>query len=360
MKNTYPLPRIDDLFDHLQGASPFSKIYLNVHGDDERGVLTLSGFLYDSFIDDILVYSKTGEDYDHYLRIKGVDFTIYRDASGVGLGGVLMYKGKVIAYVSSQLKTCEKNYPTYDLEVVAVVFILKLWRHYLYVVHCKVFTDHQSLQYIFSQRDLYLRQHRLLELLKYYDITILSHPDKANVVADSLSRKTSCIGSLVANSVDERPLSRDVHKGVDFTIYRDASGVGLSGVLMYKGKVIAYVSSQLKTHEKNYPTHDLEVVAVVFMLKLWRHYLYGVHCKVLTDHQSLQYIFSQRDLYLRQHILLELLKYYDITILYHPDKANVVADSLSRKTSYIGSLVTNSVEERPLARDVQRLANNLI
>ena len=147
---------------------------------------------------------------------------------------------------------------------------------------------------------------------------------------------------------------------MDFTVYCDASRVGLGGVLMQKGKVIAYASRQLKVHEKNYPTHDLELAAVIFVLKLWRHYLYGVHCEVFTDHRSLQYIFSQRDLNLRQRRWMELLKDYDLTILYHPGKANVVADALSRKTSSMGSLATIRVEERPLARDVQRLANSLV
>ena len=89
-------------------------------------------------------------------------------------------------------------------------------------------------------------------------------------------------------------------EGVDFTVYCDSSGVGLGGVLMQKRKVIAYASRQLKSHEKKYPTHDLELAAVVFVLKLWRHYLYGVHCEIFTYHRSLQYIFSQRDLNLRQ------------------------------------------------------------
>ena len=63
---------------------------------------------------------------------------------------------------------------------------------------------------------------------------------------------------------------------------------------------MAYASQQLKTHERNYPTHDLELAAIVFALKIWRHYLYGVHCKIFTDHQSLKYLFSQKDLNLRQ------------------------------------------------------------
>ena len=88
------------------------------------------------------------------------------------------------------------------------------------------------------------------------------------------------------------PVLTLTEEGVDFTVCCDASGVGLGGVLMQKGKVIAYAYRQLKSNKKNYPTHDLELAAVVFILKLWHHYLYGVHCEIFTDHQSLQYIFS--------------------------------------------------------------------
>ena len=143
--------------------------------------------------------------------------------------------------------------------------------------------------------------------------------------------------------------------GVDgFVVYCDASRVGLGCVLMQKGKVIAYASRQLKPHEKNYPTHDLELAAVVFALKIWRHYLYGVHVDVFTDHKSLQYVFTQRELNLRQRRWLELLKDYDMSVLYHPGKANVVADALSRVS--MGS-VSHVVEgKKELARDVHRLA----
>ncbi|WMV41372.1 hypothetical protein MTR67_034757 [Solanum verrucosum] len=103
---------------------------------------------------------------------------------------------------------------------------------------------------------------------------------------------------------------------------------------MQNGKVIAYASRQPKVHEKNYLTHDLELAAVVFSLKIWRHYLYGVHVDVFTDHKSLQYVFSQKDLNIRQQMWLELLKDYDMSVLYHPGKANVVADALSRFSIY--------------------------
>ncbi|GJZ22721.1 putative reverse transcriptase domain-containing protein [Tanacetum coccineum] len=106
---------------------------------------------------------------------------------------------------------------------------------------------------------------------------------------------------------------------------------GLGAVLMQREKVIAYASRQLKPHEENYTTHDLELGAVIFALKIWRHYLYGTKCTVFTDHKSLQHILRQKELNMRQRRWLELLADYDCEICYHPGKANVVADALSRK-----------------------------
>ena len=117
----------------------------------------------------------------------------------------------------------------------------------------------------------------------------------------------------------------------DFAIYTVASKEGLGYVLMQNGKVIAYAAHKLKTHEANYPTHDIELAAVVFALKKWRHYLYGVTFKIFTNHKSLKYLFSQKELNLRQKRWVEFLQDYDCTMNYHPEKANVVADALSRK-----------------------------
>jgi hypothetical protein len=116
-----------------------------------------------------------------------------------------------------------------------------------------------------------------------------------------------------------------------FDIYCDASRQGLGCVLMQDGQVVLYASHQLRRNEENYPTHDLELAAVVHALKLWRHYLIGHQCKIYSDHKSLKYIFTQTDLNLRQHKWLELIKDYDVGINYHPGKANVVADTLSGK-----------------------------
>jgi hypothetical protein len=116
-----------------------------------------------------------------------------------------------------------------------------------------------------------------------------------------------------------------------FDVYCDASGSGLGCVLMQEGWVIAYVSRQLRRHEEHYHTHDLELATIVHALKIWRHYLLGNICHLYTDHKSLKYIFTQSEL--NETKWLELIKDYDLEIHYHPGKANVVADALSRKDS---------------------------
>nr|GEV47014.1 putative reverse transcriptase domain-containing protein [Tanacetum cinerariifolium] len=115
----------------------------------------------------------------------------------------------------------------------------------------------------------------------------------------------------------------------DFFVYYDASHQGLGAVLMQREKAIAYASWQLKSHEEYYTTHDLELGAVVFALKIWRHYLYGTKCTVFTNHKSLQHTLNKKELNMRQRRWLELLADYDCKIRYHPEKANVVADVLS-------------------------------
>jgi hypothetical protein len=119
-------------------------------------------------------------------------FDVYCDASGSGLGCVLIQEGQVIAYASRQLRRHEEHYPTHDLELAVVVHALKIWRHYLLGNICHIYTDHKSLKYIFTQSELNMRQRRWLELVKDYELEIHYHPGKANVVADALSHTTSC------------------------------------------------------------------------------------------------------------------------------------------------------------------------
>jgi hypothetical protein len=123
---------------------------------------------------------------------------------------------------------------------------------------------------------------------------------------------------------------------------------------MQEGRVVAYSSRQLKIHEKNYPTHGLELADVVHALKTWRHYLYGQKCDIYTDHKSLKYIFTQSELNMRQRRWLELIKYYELEIHYHPGKSNVVADALSRK-SQVHMLAAHPMPYE-LAKEFDRLS----
>jgi hypothetical protein len=127
-----------------------------------------------------------------------------------------------------------------------------------------------------------------------------------------------------------------------FSIYCDASRQGIGCVLMQDGHVVAYASRQLRKHEVNYLTHDLELAVVVHTLKIWRHYPVGKRCELYTDHKSLKYILTQSNLNLKQRRWLELIKDYDFGINYHPGKANVMADALSRR-SHVSQLVVESM-----------------
>src|SRR5688572_25144338 len=113
---------------------------------------------------------------------------------------------------------------------------------------------------------------------------------------------------------------------------------------MQDSRVIAYASRALRPHELNYPTHDLELAAVVHALKMCRHYLMGTRCNIYTDHKSLKYIFTQADLNMRQRRWLELIKDYDLEVHYHPGKANVVVDALNCKIHYNCLSATNYAE----------------
>ena len=135
-----------------------------------------------------------------------------------------------------------------------------------------------------------------------------------------------------------------------FLVTTDASGQAIGGVLTQEGRPVAYESRKLRTHELNYPTHDLELLAVVHALKMWRHYLLGNSFKIKTDHKSLKWIFTQPDLNMRQRRWMELLHEYDFSIEYQPGKENVVADALSRKStlsaiSILQSSITDVVRQ---------------
>nr|GEW35681.1 putative reverse transcriptase domain-containing protein [Tanacetum cinerariifolium] len=136
---------------------------------------------------------------------------------------------------------------------------------------------------------------------------------------------------LLKQKLCEAPILALPEENDEFVVYCDACLQGLGAVLMQKEKFIAYASRKLKPNEENYTTHDLELGAIVLALKIWRQYLYGTKCIVFTDYKSLQHILHQKELNMRQHRWLELLADYDCEIRYHPEKANGIADALSRK-----------------------------
>jgi hypothetical protein len=136
----------------------------------------------------------------------------------------------------------------------------------------------------------------------------------------------------------------------NFVVYSDASKKGLGCILMQNDNVIVYASHQLKPYEQNYPTHDLELATVVFALKIWRHYLYGERCEIYTDHKSLKYLFTEKELNMRQRRWLELIKDYDCEINYHPGKANVVEDALSRKST--AELAAQGISQPQLIKEL--------
>ncbi|KAJ0666882.1 putative nucleotidyltransferase, Ribonuclease H [Helianthus annuus] len=348
IKNRYPLPRIDDLFDQLQGATCFSKIdlrsgyhQLRVLEDDipktafrtryghyeftvmPFGLTNAPAVFMDLmnrvckpyldkfvivFIDDILIYSKTKADHEKHLHLimellkkeqlyakfskcefwlKEVQF----------LGHIVNDKG--IHVDPSKIEAVKNwNVPTTPTEIRSFLGLAGYYRRFI-SNFSKIAVPLTSLTHKGKPFEWGPKQEEAFQILKQKlcDAPILTLPDGND----------------------------------DFVVYCDASNLGLGCVLMQRGKVIAYASRQLKIHEKNYTTHDLELGAVVFALKIWRHYLYGTKCVIYTDHKSLQHIFNQKELNMRQRRWVELLNDYDCEIRYHPGKANVVADALSRK-----------------------------
>jgi len=137
-----------------------------------------------------------------------------------------------------------------------------------------------------------------------------------------------------------------------FEVFYDASLQALGCVLMQEKKVVAYASRQLKVHEKNYLTHDLELAIVVFALKTWRHYLYDAQFQVFSDHKSLKYLFDQKELNMRQRRWMEFLKDYDFELFYHPRKANVVVNALSKKRMHVYALMINEGKLMEKFRDM--------
>ncbi|GJU85404.1 putative reverse transcriptase domain-containing protein [Tanacetum coccineum] len=307
VKNRYPLPRIDDLFDQLQGSSVYSKIDLR-------------------------------SDY-HQLRVREEDIpkTAFRTRYG--------------HYEFQNKKEHEEH-------LKAILELLKKEELYAKFSKCEFWIPKvQFLGHVIDSKGIHVdpakiesikdwaspktptKIRQFLGLAGYYRRFIEGFSKIAKPMTKLTQKKVKFVWGdkqeaafqLLKQKLCSAPILALPEGSEDFIVYCDASIKGLGAVLMQREKVIAYASRQLKIHEKNYTTHDLELGAVVFALKIWRHYLYGTKCTVFTDHKSLQHILNQKELNMRQRRWLELLSDYDCEIRYHPGKANVVADALSRK-----------------------------
>ncbi|GKB59874.1 putative reverse transcriptase domain-containing protein, partial [Tanacetum coccineum] len=259
VKNRYPLPRIDDLFDQLPYLDKFVIV----------------------FIDDILIHSKTREEHVEHLRL-----------------------------VLELLKKEKLPYPS-KIEAV------KNWKAPRIPTQVRSFLGLAGYYCRFIEN--------FSKITK--SLTILTQKCKTFDWGEEQELAFQTLKDRLCNA----PVLVLPDGSKDFVVYCDASRIGLGYVLIQRGKVIAYASRQLKIYEKNYTTHDLELGAVMFALKIWRHYLYGTKSVIYTDHKSLQHIFSQKELNMQQRRWIELFSDYDYEICYHPGKANVVADALSRK-----------------------------
>ncbi|WVZ84759.1 hypothetical protein U9M48_031750 [Paspalum notatum var. saurae] len=361
VKNKYPLPHIDILFDQLGGATVFSKIdlrsgYHQIKGREEDipktafstrfglyeylvmsfGLTNAPAFfmyLMNSvfmneldkfvvvFIDDILVYSKNEKEHEEHLWI-----------------------------VLSRLRE-HKLYAKFS----KCAFWLKEVAFLDHILSTKgVAVDHSKVEDVLNwkQPQTMTEIRSFLGLAGYYrrfikDFSKIAKPMTALTQKNAKfawSPKCEEAFGTLKKLLTSAPVLAQPDITKPFDVYCDASGSGLGCVLMQEGRVIAYASCQLRKHEVNYPTHDLELLAVVYALKKWRHYLLGNTCHIYTDHKSLKYIFTQPELNMRQRRWLELIKDYDLEVHYHPGKANVVADALSRKAH------CNFIEARPTVR----------
>nr|GEU66985.1 putative reverse transcriptase domain-containing protein [Tanacetum cinerariifolium] len=350
VKNRYPLPRIDDLFDQLQGAKFFSKIdlrsgyhQLRVKERDVSKIAFHTRYGHYEFL--VMPFGLTNAP-AVFMDLMNRVFHEYLDKF------VIVFIDDILVYS----KTREEH----EDHLCIVLEILRQKRLYAKFSKCDFWLGQVAfLGYIVSADGI------TMDPAKVEAITKWPRPATLTEVRSFLGLAGYYRRFVEGFSLLALPLTKLMWKGEKFVwneereksfeelkrrlvfspiltipsgtggyqIYSDASKKGLGCVLMQHGKVIAYASRQLKPYEENYLTHDLELAAVVFALKIWRHYLYGETCDIFTDHKSLKYTFTQKELNMRQSRGLELLKDYDVNIQYHHRKANVIADALSRKNS---------------------------
>ncbi|GJT95945.1 putative reverse transcriptase domain-containing protein [Tanacetum coccineum] len=348
IKNRYPLPKIDDLFDQLQGLSVYLKIDLR------------SGYHQLRVRDEDIPKTAFRTRYEHYeFQVMPFGLT---DAPAVFMD--LMnrvckpYLDKFVIVFIDDIVIYSRNQEEHANHLRIILELLRKDKLYAKFSKCDFWIRIvQFLRHLIDSQGLHVDPAKIeavknwtspttptevrqfLGLAGYYRRFIKGFSKIAKPLTKLTQKNKNYIWGeeqesafqLLKQKLYEAPILALPEGDDDFFVYCDASFQGLGVVLMQREKVIAYASQQLKPYDENYTTHDLELGAVVFALKIWRHYLYGTKCTVFTDHKSLQHILRQKELNMRQRRWLELLADYDCEICYHPGKANVVADALSRK-----------------------------
>ena len=258
------------------------------------------------FVDDILIYSKTEEEQENHLRIFLRALKEHQLYAKFSKCEFWLTEVKFLGHVVSTLGV------SVDPEKVEVVMS---WERLKSVFEKRSFLELAGYYQRFIE-DFFAPMTRLTRKEVKFEWN-----DQCEKTFQELKRRLTSAPILIV-----------LERGQVYTVYCDASKDGLGCVLMQSGRVVAYGSRQLKNHERNYPTHDMELAAIVFALKIWRHYLYGEQFEVFSYHKSLKYIFTQQNLNMRQRRWMKYLEDYDFTLYYHPGKANVVVDALSRKS----------------------------
>ncbi|GJZ27433.1 putative reverse transcriptase domain-containing protein [Tanacetum coccineum] len=315
VKNRYPLLRIDDLFKQLQGSRVYSKIDLR------------SGYHQLRVRDEDIPKSAFRTRYGHYeFQVMPFGLT---NAPAVFMD--LMnrvckpYLDKFVIVLIDDILIYSKSRKEHKGRLKLILRLLKKKELYAKFSKCDFWLSKvQFLDHVIDSEGIHVDPAKIESIKDWTSpktpIEIRQFLEKAEAAFQLLKQKLCCALILALPEGSE-----------NFVVYCDASHKRLGAILMQKEKVIAYASRQLKVHEKNYTTHDLELGAVVFALKMWRHYLYDTKCVVFTNHKSLQHIMDQKELNMRQRQWLVLLSDYKYEIRYHSGKANVVADALSRK-----------------------------
>ncbi|GKC92275.1 putative reverse transcriptase domain-containing protein [Tanacetum coccineum] len=305
---------IDDLFDQLQGSRVYSKIDLR-SGYHQRRV-------WEEDIPNMAFRIRYGH-YEFQVMLFGLTNapTIFMDM----MNRVCKpYLDKFMIVFIEEILIYFKNKKEHEEHLKLILRLLKKEELYVKFSKCEFWLlKVQFLGHVIDSEGIHV------DPAKIESIKDWASPKTPTEIHQFLGEKPEAAFNLLKQKLSSAPILALLEGSKNFVVYCDASHKGLGAVLMQKEKVIAYVSRQLKIHEKNYTTHDLDIRAVVFALKMWRHYLYGTKCVMFTDHKSLQHILEQKELNMRQRRWLELLSYYECEIRYHPGKANVVANALS-------------------------------